>query len=212
MCKQALWLLLVIIIAIIIRSSNHSWTFPILYLFCSLLHASPQPFFMAPMHFVPAAFTDVKQSLPIRLAQLLLLRYAQSNSSFIDWYLCETLPLCTLCCSSSCFHLPQRRRKHFKYFLSTLGTLWVADISSYRRVQPTPYINWKKFCVWLHTSWAQRWFCSSQCFLLIPHILQETWRTSSLIKAVFSYSIILSEDPVTYVHVSLLFHSSGISK
>lgn len=110
------------------------------------------------------------------------------------------------------FIFPKGGRKYLKYFLSILGTLWVADISSYRRVQPSPYINWKKFCMWLHTSWAQRWFCSSQCFLLVPHILQETSRTSSLIKAVFSYSTILSEDPVTYLHVSLLFHRSGICK
>lgn len=119
MCKQVLlpFLLLVVIIIIIIIiaiiTGKHSWTFPILYLFCSLLHASPQPFCMAPMHFVPAAFTDVNQSLPIRWAQLLWLRSAQSNSSFIDWYLCEILPLCTLYCRSCCFHLPQRRRKAF---------------------------------------------------------------------------------------------------
>lgn len=59
------------------------------------------------------------------------------------------------------FIFPKGGRKYLKYFLSILGTLWVADISSYRRVQPSPYINWKKFCMWLHTSWAQRWFCSS---------------------------------------------------
>lgn len=124
MCKKALlpWLLLlllviiiiiIVIIIIIIIIGKHSWTFPILYLFCSLLPASPQPSCMAPTHFVPAAFSDVKQSLPIRWAQFLWLRYAQSNSSFIDCYLCEILPLCTLCVRSSYFHLPQRRRKVF---------------------------------------------------------------------------------------------------
>lgn len=35
--------------------------------------------------------------------------------------------------------------------LSTLGTVWVAEISSYRWTKPTPYINGKKFCTCLHT-------------------------------------------------------------
>lgn len=57
---------------------------------------------------------------------------------------------------------------------------------------------------------AQRWFCCSQCFLLIPHILQETSRNSSQSKTVFSYSTILSEDPVTYLHIALSSHRSGV--
>lgn len=147
---------------------------------------------MAPTHFVHAAFTDVKQSLPIRWAQLLWLRYAQSNSSFIDWYLCEILPLHTVLQELLFSSFPKEEESLLNMHdnLSALGTVWVADISSYRWTQPAPYINWKKFCAWLHTSCAQRWFCSSQCFLLIPHILQETSRSSSPSKAVFSYSII----------------------